>query len=232
MMRRVASLLVAGCVVGVPLLVEAGTKEVRLDLRLRPKIKVTSTERILIGPVTLEPRADAPTTSADLAATREFRQHLRQLLRRETDLTIVEYDGEISPPSDVPSEAAAMAEFWREVGTETDAQLIVTASLDVRVLDREGYTTEEYVSPTDGKTYFRQVLVEETGFSYDILLTVLSGETGEVVHQEQITDFKERSERKLQEYQDMFDDLYTLENRLLGVFVPRTVVAKRVIYTD
>jgi hypothetical protein len=30
----------------------------------------------------------------------------------------------------------------------------------------------------------------------------------------------------------MFDDLYTLENRLLGVFVPRTVVAKRVIYTD
>ncbi len=88
------------------------------------------------------------------------------------------------------------------------------------------------MSPTDGKTYFRQVMVEETGFSYDILLTVLSGETGEVVHQEQITDFKERSERKLQEYQDMFDDLYTLENRLLGVFVPRTVVAKRVIYTN
>ena len=76
------------------------------------------------------------------------------------------------------------------------------------------------------------MLVEETGFSYDILLTVLSGETGEVVHQEQITDFKERSDRKLQEYQDMFDDLYTLENRLLGVFVPRSVVAKRVIYTD
>ena len=55
-----------------------------------------------------------------------------------------------------------MAEFWRQVGAETDAQLIVTASLDVRVLDREGYTTEEYVSPQDGKTYFRQVLVELT----------------------------------------------------------------------
>jgi hypothetical protein len=231
-MRCVSSVLVAVLVVAAPHLAEAATKEVRIDLRLRPKIKVTSTERVLIGPVTLEPRADAPTTSADLAATREFRQHLRQLLRRETDLTIVEYDGTIAPPSDLPSEATAMAEFWRQVGAETDAQLIVTASLDVRVLDREGYTTEEYVSPTDGKTYFRQVLVEETGFSYDILLTVLSGETGEVVHQEQISDFKERSDRKLQEYQDMFDDLYTLENRLLGVFVPRSVVAKRVIYTN
>ena len=231
-MRPVGRVLIAALVVAAPLLAEAGTKEVRIDLRLRPKIKVTSTERILIGPVTLEPRADSPTTSADLAATREFRQHLRQLLRRETRLTLVEYDGTISPPSDLPSEAAAMAAFWREVGAETGAQLIVTASLDVKVLDREGYTTEEYVSPTDGKTYFRQVLVEETGFSYDILMSVISGETGELVHQEQITDFKERNERKLQEYQDMFDDLYSLENRLLGVFVPRSVVAKRVIYTD
>jgi hypothetical protein len=231
-MRRVASLLIVVVSVVAPALAEAGTKEVRIGLRLQPKIKVTSTERIFIGPVTLEPRAGTPTTSADLAATREFRQHLRQLLRRETDLTIVDYDETVSPPSDLPTEAAAMAEFWRDVGTETGAELIVTASLDVKVLDREGYTTEEYVSPTDGKTYFRQVLVEETGFAYDILLTVLSGETGEVVHQEQITDFKERSERKLQEYQDMFDDLYTLENRLLGIFVPRTVVAKRVIYTN
>ena len=49
---------------------------------------------------------------------------------------------------------------------------------------------------------------------------------------EQITDFKERSDRKLRETEDMFAELYNLDNRLLGVFVPRSVIAKRTLYTD
>ena len=66
--------------------------------------------------------------------------------------------------------------------------------------------------------------------SYDILLVVVDGRTGETVFSDQITDFKEKDERKLDDYEDMFDDLYTLENRLLGIFVPRTVMAKRYLY--
>ena len=77
-----------------------------------------------------------------------------------------------------------------------------------------------------------QFLVEETGFNFDILLMVFDGESGEQVLNEQITDFKERSDRKLEQYEDMFSDLYNLEARLLGVFVPRSMVAKRTLYTD
>ena len=40
---------------------------------------------------------------------------------------------------------------------------IVTAAIDVEILDRAGYQTDEYVSPQDGKTYFRQVLIEHEG---------------------------------------------------------------------
>jgi hypothetical protein len=139
---------------------------------------------------------------------------------------------DLSVPTDDPVELAAMTDFWVELGKETDADYIVAASIDVKVLDRAGYNTEEYVSPTDGKTYFRQVLVEETGFNFDILMMVFDGKTGEQVHTEQITDFKERSDRKLEQSEDMFADLYNLDNRLLGVFVPRSVVAKRTLYTN
>ena len=139
---------------------------------------------------------------------------------------------DISPPTDDPTKLAEMTDFWVELGKETDADYIVSAWIDVKVLDRAGYNTEEYVSPTDGKTYFRQVLVEETGFNFDILLMVFDGKTGEQVLTEQVTDFKERSERKLEQSQDMFADLYNLDNRLLGVFVPRSVVAKRTLYTN
>jgi hypothetical protein len=76
------------------------------------------------------------------------------------------------------------------------------------------------------------VLVEETGFSYDILLVVMNGANGTVVHEEQITDFKPQNERKLEEYTDMFTDLYTLQNRLVGIFVPRIVQVKRTLFTD
>ena len=172
------------------------------------------------------------TSSLDLSASREFDDHLRKILRRQTRLNVLPPLDSLDPPSDDPTELAKMADFWMELGDETNADFIVAAAIDVKVLDRAGYTTEEYVSPTDGKTYFRQVLVEETGFNYDVLLVVIEGKSGAIVHQEQITDFKPKDERKLEEYTDMFTDLYTLQNRLIGIFVPRMVQVKRALYKD
>jgi hypothetical protein len=210
----------------------AGTKELRLQLFLEPELNLSGSEKIFIGPVLIEPRADQPVSTLDMSASREFEGYLRAMLRRRTNLQVLDPDETLQPPTEDPLQLMKTTEFWSEVGRITDADLIVAATIDVQVLDRAGYTTEEYVSPADGKTYFRQVLVEETGFKFDVLLLVFSGETGELAFQEQISDFKERSERKLDAYTDMFDDLFNLENRLLGVFVPRGVVAKRTLYTD
>jgi hypothetical protein len=210
----------------------AGTKELRIQLFVEPELELSGSEKIFIGPVLIEPRSDDPASTLDLAASREFDGYMRTLLRRETSLRVLDVDDTLSPPTENPLELVKMPDFWSDVGRITGADLVVAATIDVKVLDRAGYTTEEYVSPADGKTYFRQVLVEETGFNFDVLLMVFDGSTGEMVFQEQVTDFKERDERKLAAYQDMFDDLYNLENRLLGVFVPRSVLAKRTLYTD
>jgi hypothetical protein len=201
-----------------------------VPLVIQPELELDGTERIYVGPVLLEPQARLEANAVDVTAVRELERFLRRLIKRETRLHLLPADDSLRPPSDDIAELAAMKEFWTEIGTATGAELIVAAAIDVKVLDRAGYQTEEYVSPQDGKTYFRQVLVEETGFNYDILLTVVSGVTGEVVYQEQITDFKERSERKLREFTDMFANLYTLEERLLGVFVPRAVPGKRYLF--
>jgi hypothetical protein len=231
MTRRAAELVlvVLAAWVGVA---TAGSKEIRIRLHLDPELPLTGTETLYVGPVIIEPRSDDPASSLDMAAAREFDDHLRRMLRRQTRHDVVPSDDSLRPPSDDPLELMEMPEFWQELAEATGADIVVAASIDVKVLDRAGYTTEEYVSPSDGKTYFRQVLVEETGFNFDVLLMVFEGETGELLHQEQVTDFKERNERKLDAYTDLFNDLYNLENRLLGVFVPRTVVAKRTLHTD
>lgn len=205
-------------------------KEIPLLLRVAPELQLNGTEKIHLGPVLVEPRAENASEGLDIIASREFERYMWRLLRRETKLVLVDSVEDLEMPTTDPRELIEMPSFWQEIGERSEADFIVTAAIDVEILDRAGYQTEEYVSPQDGKTYFRQVLIEETGFSYDILLHVLSGETGEVVFTEQITDFQEKAERKLEVYTDMFDDLYTLENRILGIFVPRYIRAKRYLF--
>jgi hypothetical protein len=231
MIRKTASLMLAGLALSAGVSY-AGTKEVRIQLYLDPELMLTGSEKIFIGPVLIEPRVDDPASTLDLSASREFDGYMRALLRRQTQLKVLPGDDSVVPPTNDPLQLSEMNDFWITVGEETGADLIVAATIDVKVLDRAGYTTEEYVSPADGKTYFRQVLVEETGFNFDVLLLIFDGATGELVFEEQISDFKEREERKLEAYTDMFDNLYNLENRLLGVFVPRSVLAKRTLFTD
>jgi hypothetical protein len=210
----------------------AGAREVRIALHLKPELPIDGTENIFVGPILIEPREGEHVQSVDLTAAREFEIFLRKILRRDAQMHLIPQRDDLKPPSTHLAALMLDSEFWKEIRTETAADLVVAASIDVKILDRAGYTTEEYVSPQDGKTYFRQVMVEETGFSYDILLVVVDATSGEVLHQEQITDFQPKNERKLEEYTDMFTDLYTLQNRLVGIFVPRAVQVKRGIYSD
>lgn len=215
-----------------PALALAGAREIQVGLQVRPELDVGSRAKVYVGAILLEPRQGGGTTMADIQAIREFQDYIRDLLRRQTRLRVQPQLEGIEPPTLDLGRLVEIPEFWRDVAERSGADYVIAASVDVKVLDREGYTTEEYVSPADGKTYFRQILVEETGFAYDILLVVVDGRTGDVLFRDQITDFKERDERRLDQYDDMFDDLYTLENRLLGIFVPRVVQAKRYLFTD
>ncbi len=229
--RRIAGLLVLPIVlaVGWPA-AEVSGKEIMIVLQVEPELDLDGTEKIYLGPIMVEPRAEQASRGLDQIASREFEGYLRRLLRRETRLELLDPIQDLVIPTKDPLDLVKITPFWMDIGRESGADYIVTAAIDIDIRDRAGYQTEEYVSPQDGKTYFRQVLIEETGFDYDILVTIFNGHTGEVVHSEQITDFQEQSERKLEIYTDMFDDLYTLENRLLGIFVPRHIRAKRNLF--
>jgi len=230
MRRRTTEVFVI--LVAVAAICSAGTREVRIALHLKPELPIDGTENIYVGPILIEPREGENVQSVDLTAAREFEIYLRKVLRRDARLQILPERGDLRPPSNNFAVLVEDPGFWKAIREENGADLIVGASIDVKVLDRAGYTTEEYVSPQDGKTYFRQVMVEETGFSYDILLIVIEAATGELLHEEQITDFQPKNERKLEDYTDMFTDLYTLQNRLVGIFVPRAVQVKRALYSD
>ncbi len=207
----------------------SGPREVELALPVRPKLALTGKERVYIGPFLRESRDDAGAQRITFDVAQEFERYLRRLLRRETKLVLPPAIEGLRPPTSDPLLLSAQREFWREVGGRTGADFIVAGSIDFQVQDRTGYKTEEYVSPLDGRTYYRQVLIEQTGFSYDIMLQVYDARSGEVVLEEPLKDFQERPERKFDEFTGMFANLYALENQLIGTFVPRTVRSKRIL---
>jgi hypothetical protein len=204
--------------------------EVQLSLPVRSKLALTGHERLYVGPFVRESKGDdkAPDLSFDVSA--EFERYLRKLLRKESKFVLIPAVQGVRPPTSDPLRLTKSADFWRELGTQTGADYVVAGSIDFEVQDRTAYKMEPYESPVTGMTYYRQVLVEQTGFTYDIMLNVYDGRTGALVYEQPLKDFQEKPERNFDEFTGMFASLFALENQIIGVFVPRTVKTKRVLF--
>jgi hypothetical protein len=159
----------------------------------------------------------------------DFQRYLSKVLRRDTELEVREIEFLEYPTYDLDM-LSRDRDFWAALGERNDVDLILAGSVDFDVRDRSGYRLEEYVSPFDGRTYNRQVLVEETGFAFDILLQVYDGETGELLHADNFKDFRTLEGSKVDPVAGMFQNLRALEDRIVGIFTQKRVEASRFLF--
>jgi hypothetical protein len=208
--------------------------QVKLHLPLRPKLPLRGNERIALAPFILvtdpEKAKDKRLQNIDVQA--EFHRFLKKQLEKKTKFDVIETPPDVKLPTQNLADLARAQEFWAAVGTQTSAELIVSGSLEFRVEDRSGYKTEEYQSPIDGRTYYRQVYVEQTGYVFDIVFLVVDGHTGEKLLQDEFKDFRQTGSKQRDELQGLFENLFSLENQILNTFVPRDREAERYIFTD
>lgn len=208
------------------------TVEVKLTLPVRARIDLEGRRTIAPVPFIMVSReGEGRLPGNDIDVQKEFERYLIKLLRRETDLKVIE-TGPIQFPTYDLEMLGRDTDFWRQLGERTQADLLLTGSLDFDVQDRSGYRTEEYVSPYDGRTYRRQVLVEETGFEYDIVIQVIDGLTGELLYSDNFKDFKEYEGESADPLVGMFQNLYSLEDRIVGIFSQKQVEASRVLFSN
>ena len=228
--RRLAAFALLGLLAATA--VEA-VVEVRLRLPVRARLDLAGRKTVAAAPflvVSREGSGESPRgTSIDVQ--REFERYLIKVLRRETTLKVLE-SGPVDYPTFDLDLLAQNRDFWRGLGEKLQADLVLAGSLDFDVQDKSGYRTEEYVSPFDGRTYYRQVLVEQTGFDYDIVLMVFDGRTGERLYFDNFKDFKQFEGEKADPLAGMFENLISLEDRIVGVFTQKTVEATRILMTD
>jgi hypothetical protein len=230
--RLAASLAFAAVLVAAT--ASAGVDQIRLRLPLKPKLPLRGNERIALAPFILvtdaEKARDKRLQNVDLQA--EFHRFLKKQLEKKTKFDVIETPPDVKLPTQNLADLARAQEFWAAVGAQTSAELIVSGSLEFRVEDRSGYKTEEYQSPIDGRTYYRQVYVEQTGYVFDIVFLVVDGHTGEKLLQDEFKDFRQTGSKQRDELQGLFENLFSLENQILNTFVPRDREAERYIFTD
>jgi hypothetical protein len=228
-MKRVA---LFAAVVLTPLLASAGVTEVKLKLPTKPKLQIGGDEKIAIAPFVIvanqEKKSDR---AAKVDVQKEFARYLKKQLGKSTKLHLVEAPQTRLPGTDIKS-LEADRDYWKQVGAKSGADYIISGIIDFDVNDKSGYKSEEYVSPADGRTYYRQVLIETTGFVFDIDIAVFNADTGEKVLEDNFRDFKEFDQRNYDELLGLFENLRSLETQLVGMFVPQETSATRYVFTE
>ena len=228
-MKRI---LAVALIAALPLAASADVIEVKLKLPVKPKLQITGDERIAVAPFVIaskgEKKADR---AAKVDVQQEFNRYLRKQLAKSTKLRLVDVGQTRLPGTDIRT-LEASRDYWKEIGARTGADFIVSGIVDFDINDKSGYKTEEYTSPADGRTFYRQVLVESTGFVFDIDHAVINADTGEMVLEENFRDFKEFDQRNYDEILGLFENLRSLETQLVGIFVAQETSATRYVFTE
>jgi hypothetical protein len=228
-MKRLAAI---ACAALFPLSSFAGVIEVKMKLPLKPKLQITGDEKVAIAPFVIANNGEKKNDRASKVDVQsEFGRYLKKQLTKSTKLKILDVPQTRLPGSTIKA-LEENRDYWKDLAAKTGADYVVSGVLDFDINDKSGYRTEEYVSPADGRTYYRQVLVETTGFVFDIDILVFNGDTGEKVLEDNFRDFKEFDQRNYDELLGLFENLRSLETQLVGIFVPQETSASRYIFTE
>jgi hypothetical protein len=210
----------------------AGKVEVKLKLPQRARLDLQGRKSMAVTPfVVVKQEGAQKIKGRDIDVQKEFDRYLVKVLRRETQIKIVD-PGPVDFPTYDLAQLAKQTDFWRALGERAQVDMILAGALDFDIQDRTGYRTEEYVSPYNGRTYLRQVLVEQTGFQYDILMQVYDGKTGALLYTDNFKDFQSFEGENTDPLAGMFENLRSLEDRIVNVFTQKEVEASRILFTQ
>lgn len=204
--------------------------EVELVLPLPARLDLRGRDTVVVTPfLTVNLDGDSgPSEYREVNVQKEFDRYLKRIVRRTTRLKVLE-----SGPLDFPTfnlvDLAEDGDFWRYVGETTQADLILAGGIDFDVHRLKGYREEPFSAGS--ATYFRRVLVEKSGFEFDILMLVIDGRNGKLLFADNFKDFREFERARVDPLVGMSENLDRLEARIMNIFAERTLKTPRAMFS-
>lgn len=158
---------------------------------LPPKLDVTGIDTILVASFLTD-------ETEYLDINREIVRFLRGEFRQETSLDVLD----VTPPPAVPEQRledlVENHEFWRYLGREHGADMIVSGRIDFDRRDISGFQNVDTISSVTGQKVRSTQFVEQEEFSYIMTVLFIDGKSGELLYRDEI-------KRKIQ-YQGLAND--------------------------
>jgi hypothetical protein len=188
--------------------------EVTVNLPLPPRIKVDGAKTLLVASFLVN-------DSELVDVNREIVRFLRGELRKHTAFEVLD----VNPPPAVPEQTledlAKNAEFFRWLGREHGADIIVTGAMKYTRRDASGFEDVDIVSETTGQKIKQTRFVEQEEFTFVLDALYFRGADGSLL-------FKDRMSRQAVyrgSANDPISGFYELGNSVSGDIL--SVVASR-----
>lgn len=199
-------------------------KEIGLDVAVPPRIETTPGQTVLVARFRANDHE-----RIDIGL--EIARWVRREVARRTALRALDV-----PPPPIPEQRpeklAVNDAFWRQLGEDFGADIIVSGVAEYEVTDRSGFVTVDLEDPVTFQTVRRTRYVERRGFRIKLEVFVLQGDNGALLDANSWSEERIVDGTSAEDLQMLFDSLELAADDLRGTFVPTTVKEPRFIWVE
>jgi len=200
-------------------------KAVRVTVMLPvpPRLDTTGYRTVLVARFLAE--------ASDLVdVPHEMVRFVRSKLRKDRDLEVLDVVPAPEVPEQTLEDLLQNGEFWKYLGREYGADLIVSGVVEYERRDSSGFEDMDRIDPTTGQKVRTSEFVEQERFSYAVDLIIMSGSTGDLVYRDRM----QRSSVYRGSNNDPITAFYDLSESLtadvMAIVEPRTLQDQRFIF--
>jgi hypothetical protein len=202
----------------------ADWERIPIEVAFPALVETESGDRVL---VTLARGTDHPRIDVG----REVTRWVRREISRSTALKVLN----VEPPPIPEQRAAKLAVndlFWKRLGEDFDADLIIGAICSYTTEDRSGFVTRDRIDPLSGQMIRETVFADRTGYNLQLEIFVLKGDNGALLHndvweRQQILEGPMREDLNV-----LLMALEELKPELMGLFLPTRMQEPRYIWVE
>lgn len=198
--------------------------KVKVRIPVPPRINTDGMKTILVA-------SFLAGSDTDFDMNREVVRLLKSELRKKGTISVLDV-----PPPNLPEqtieELVKNYQFWKHLGEEYGADLIVSGTIAFHAADRSGFVSEDVISPITGQKVRRTVYKEREEFKLEFSLYFFKGLNGAFLYEDHFADsslYDGTSNDPLQIFYDFHD---RIEEEITGIITPQTREEVRYIFIE